>query len=256
MIATSAALALRDVLSPPFRAALVKTLALTITFLAATWFALLEAAERLLGTRFSAWLGYLPDWANADAWSTGLGWAGWIVLGMVLSLALAFLIAPVSAVVAGIFLDDAAEAIEREHYPAHAVGKALPLATAIPMALRFFLVVVVANLLGLVLLLIPGVNVVAFLLVNGYLLGREFFDFAAMRQRPIPVARELRRRNAGTVMLGGLVIAALLAVPIANLLTPLFGAAMMVHLHKRVAERDRFVANVPAGAALGRPSPR
>jgi len=34
------------------------------------------------------------------------------------------------------------------------------------------------------------------------------------------------------------VIAALLSVPIVNLLTPLFGAAMMMHLYKAIAARD------------------
>ena len=247
MIPVCATLALRDVLSRPFRMALAKTLALTLAFLAATWFALLEVAERVLGGQLADWLASLPDWASADAWSSGLGWVGWIALALALSLGMAFLIAPVSAVVAGLFLDDAAEAIERTDYPQDAPGSALPLATAIPMALRFFLVVVLANLVGLVLLLVPGVNIVAFLLVNGYLLGREFFDFAAMRQHPIPEARALRRRNSGTVMLAGLVIAALLAVPVVNLLTPLFGAAMMVHLHKRVAARDRFIGTSSFG---------
>jgi CysZ protein len=40
------------------------------------------------------------------------------------------------------------------------------------------------------------------------------------------------------VFLGGLVIAAFMAIPILNLLTPLFAAAMMVHLHKAVAQSE------------------
>ena len=84
----------------------------------------------------------------------------------------------------------------------------------------------------------PGVNIGAFFLVNGYLLGREFFEFAAMRFRPEAEAKALRSKHAGTVFLAGLVIAAFLAVPLLNLLTPLFAAAMMVHLHKMIAARD------------------
>jgi uncharacterized protein involved in cysteine biosynthesis len=42
-------------------------------------------------------------------------------------------------------------------------------------------IVLVGNIIALMLLLVPGVNIVAFFLVNGYLLGREFFEFAAMR---------------------------------------------------------------------------
>jgi CysZ protein len=34
--------------------------------------------------------------------------------------------------------------------------------------------------------------------------------------------------------MGGLVIAGFLAIPFVNLLTPLFAAAMMVHLHKMI----------------------
>ena len=37
------------------------------------------------------------------------------------------------------------------------------------------------NIVALFLLLIPGVNLIAFYLGNGYLLGREYFELAAMR---------------------------------------------------------------------------
>ncbi len=106
------------------------------------------------------------------------------------------------------------------------------------LSLKFFGVVVVGNLIALFLLLIPGVNIAAFFLVNGYLLGREFFEFAAMRFRPEAEAKALRRKHAGTVFLAGLVISAFLAVPLLNLLTPLFAAAMMVHLHKMISASD------------------
>jgi CysZ protein len=74
------------------------------------------------------------------------------------------------------------------------------------------------------------------------LLGREFFEFAAMRFRSPQDARLFRARHASTVFLAGLVIAAFLAVPIVNLLTPLFAAGMMVHLHKLVSRGDPGVS--------------
>ena len=47
------------------------------------------------------------------------------------------------------------------------------------------------------------------------------------------------KRPAGKPLaLGGLIVAAFLAVPIVNLLTPLFAASMMVHLHKLLSVRD------------------
>ena len=108
----------------------------------------------------------------------------------------------------------------------------MPALRSLVLALKFFGVVVLGNLVALFLLLIPGVNVGAFFVVNGYLIGREYFEFAAMRFRPEEEARAMRRHHAGTVFLAGLVIAGFLAVPLLNLLTPLFAAAMMVHLHK------------------------
>jgi CysZ protein len=174
----------------------------------------------------------LPDWA---------GWFGVIaalVAGIGLALALALLIAPVTALVAGLFLDDVAEAVERETYPQDPPGRAMPALAAFVTTLKFLGVVLLGNLVALLLLLVPGVNIGAFFIVNGYLLGREFFEFAAMRFRSEAEAKALRRRHAGTVFVAGLAIAAFLAVPLVNLLTPLFAAAMMVHLHKAVAARE------------------
>ncbi len=62
---------------------------------------------------------------------------------------------------------------------------------------------------------------------------------AAMRHRPQAEARALRERNGVTVFLAGLLIAGFMAIPLVNLLTPLFAAAMMVHLYKAIAARDQ-----------------
>ena len=169
-----------------------------------------------------------------------------VVAGIGLALALALLIAPVTAIVAGFFLDEVAELVEHDRYPGDPPGRALPVGAAIVQSLKFFGVVILGNIVALILLLVPGINIVAFFVVNGYLLGREFFEFAAMRFRSEADARALRRRNGGAVFLGGLVIAGFMAIPLLNLLTPLFAAAMMVHLHKMVSAAD--AGRVPLGA--------
>ncbi|RVB30497.1 sulfate transporter family protein, partial [Mesorhizobium sp. M7A.F.Ca.CA.001.07.2.1] len=150
----------------------------------------------------------------------------------------ALLIAPVTAVVAGLFLDDIAEVVERTDYPGDPTGRAMPALRSLVLSARFLGVVILGNIVALLLLLVPGVNIAAFFIVNGYLLGREFFEFAAMRFRGEEEARALRRHYAGTVFLAGLLIAAFLAVPLLNLLTPLFAAAVMVHLHKAISVRE------------------
>ena len=81
----------------------------------------------------------------------------------------------------------------------------------------------------------PGINAIAFFVANAYLFSREFFELAALRYRPLEQVRALRQRYRLRIFIAGLLIAAFLAVPILNLLTPLFGTAFMVRLHKRIA---------------------
>jgi CysZ protein len=147
-------------------------------------------------------------------------------------------LAPVTAIIAGFFLDDVADVVEKRDYPGDPPGRPLPFGQAIAGSVKFLGVVLVGNFIALLLLFIPGVNLIAFFLVNGYLLGREFFEFAAMRFRSPEQARLFRVKHTSTVFLAGLVIAAFLAVPIVNLLTPLFAAGLMVHLHKLLSRAD------------------
>lgn len=232
MILDAARAAAGQLFSQEFRSVFFKTLGLTLLALAALWFGLKEVFDRLALPFLDALLPGLPGWAG---W---LGFIAAILAGIGLALALALLIAPVTAIVAGLFLDDVAETVERTAYPLDPPGKAVPVLQSMVQALKFFAVVIIGNVIALLLLLVPGVNIGAFFLVNGYLLGREFFEFAAMRFRPEAAAKALRRKHAGTVFLAGLVIAAFLAVPLLNLLTPLFAAALMVHLHKMVEARE------------------
>lgn len=232
MILEAASAAAGRLFTAEFRAVLYKSLGLTVLALVALWFALTGLFEAFA---LPPLLDMIPD---LPAWAGWLGFAAAILAGLALALGLGLLIAPVTAVIAGFFLDDVAEIIEREDYPADAPGRELPMATAALVSVKFLALVVVANLFALLLLLVPGVNIAAFFLVNGYLLGREFFEFAAMRFRSEAEAKALRRRHADTVFLAGLVIAAVLSIPIVNLLTPLFAAAMMVHLHKAISARE------------------
>jgi len=218
-----------ELLSPPFRAAFVKTLGLTVLALVALWFGLTSLVEWLALPWLQALLPGMPSWA---------GWLGGIIAAIALAFGTALLVAPVTAVIAGLFLDDVAEVVERTDYPGDPIGRAMPALRSLVLATKFLGVVILGNIVALLLLLVPGINIAAFFVVNGYLLGREFFEFAAMRFRGEDEARALRRQYAGTVFLAGLVIAAFLAVPLLNLVTPLFAAAMMVHLHKAISARE------------------
>jgi CysZ protein len=174
---------------------------------------------------FVAW----PDWIETSVQVLG---------GLALVVASIFLIPPVTSLIAGLYLDDIAAVVERQGFPADPPGRELPIARSIWLAVRFFFVVLIVNLVALLLLLVPGVNLVAFYAGNGYLLGREYFELAAMRHVSEREAKRIRKANSTTVLLCGLIIAALASVPILNLLTPLFATSFMVRMWKRIAAKE------------------
>ncbi|EJN00069.1 sulfate transporter family protein [Phyllobacterium sp. YR531] len=232
MILESARAAAGHLFRPEFRSVLWKSIGLTILLLAGVWFGLRELFEALAWPFVDQMIPELP------AWTGWIGFIAGILASLGLALGLALLIAPITAIVAGLFLDDVAEVVEKEDYPLDPKGKSLPTLRSFVLSIKFLGIVIIGNIIALLLLLIPGVNIIAFFVVNGYLLGREFFEFAAMRFRPEMEAKALRSKHSTTVFLAGLLIAAFMAIPILNLLTPLFAAAMMVHLHKAVAQSE------------------
>ncbi len=103
------------------------------------------------------------------------------------------------------------------------------------LALKFSAVALAVNFVAFCLWLLPGVNALVFVLANAYLFSREYFELAASRFRPPGEVRALRRRHRLTLFAAGLIIALFVATPVLNLLTPLFGIALMARLHKRLA---------------------
>lgn len=237
MIIESARLAVANLLAPEMRRLMWKVLGITLALLIGLWLALHAALVAFAMPLVEDFFPDLPNWVDWMAVALAA------LAGFGIAFGLAFLLAPVTALIAGLFLDDVAAVVEGQDYPGDVPGRAMPLWPAMVSSVKFLGVLVVGNLIALLLLFVPGVNLVAFFLVNGYLLGREFFEFAAMRFRPPAEARDFRRKHASTVFLAGLLIAAFLAIPIVNLLTPLFAGAMMVHLHKQVSRRDPSFAD-------------
>lgn len=210
--------ALRQILTPPFRSALYKSLGLTLLLLALAWAGLDRLALSMVAVEH-------PLLHSILAFATGFG----------IIFALAFLIGPVSILVAGFFIDDLAGVVERQIYPAGRQGTPARHVEALRSAIRFSFVSLGVNLVALMLLLVPGINVIAFFLANAYLFGREYFMLAALRFRAAAEADELRRLNAFKLFVAGLFIAVFVATPGLNLLTPLFATAFMVRIHKMLS---------------------
>lgn len=215
---------LSDIFSAPFRGVMVKSVALTLGVLALAGFGLDRFALHFVTTSHG-WL------ATAISVLIGFG----VLAGLVL------LAAPTTSLVASFFLDDIAAIVEREIDPHGPPGRAAPLVESTLAALRFAALTLIVMLAALVLFFLPGFGFAAWFAANAYLLGREYFELAAMRFRSVADARAMRRYYAFTVFLNGLIVAAFVSVPILNLATPLFATALMVRLHKRL-ERQALAA--------------
>ena len=225
--------ALQQMASPPFRSVLIKSILLALVLIA------------LIGVGLHRLLSWLA--VNGEVWAESalgpmsqgpLGWLIWlfsiaasfgIVLGAV------FLMPAVTAFVASFFVDEIADEVERTYYPAEPGGKALPFMRAILEGSKTALLAVLVYLFALPFVFLAGAGFAILFFASAYLLGREYFELAAMRFRSVAEAKAFRKANQSSVFAAGMLIAVFVSIPIVNLATPLFGMAMMVHLHKKLS---------------------
>ena len=116
------------------------------------------------------------------------------VASLGLLVALFFLMAPVTAIFAGLFLDTVADIVERKHYPGERVGRPPSTFSSVFMAVQFGLLVLLVNILVLPTVFF-GIGALIMLVVNAYLLSREYFTMAAARHMPVRQIRCARLRQ-------------------------------------------------------------
>jgi CysZ protein len=225
--------ALTQIFSPPLRALLWKSIGLALALIIVVGIALERLLVWLVGAGGASVETTLGPHAHFPV--AAVAWLLSIAAGLGILVGSVMLMPAVTSFVASFFADQIAEEVEREHYPADPPGVALPLWRALLEGSKTALLAVLIYVCAAPLLLVAGLGAVVFFLATAWLLGREYFDLAAMRFRPPAAAKALRKRNAATVYFGGLLIAAFVSIPIINLATPLFAMALMVHLHKRLS---------------------
>ncbi|MGY8662038.1 sulfate transporter family protein [Bradyrhizobium sp. UFLA05-109] len=227
--------ALSQIISPPMRSILWRSIGVALVLITV----LAIGLQRLLSwfaTYGEAWLEGLlgPGWHSALevlAWIVSIAAGLGVVFGGIL------LMPAITSLVASLFVDDVADHVEREHYPAERPGVALPFTMAIHEGVKTALLTILVYLIVLPFVFLAGAGFLIFFLATAWLLGREYFELAAMRFRPPEDAKAMRRDNAATIFAAGLIIAAFVSIPIVNLATPIFGMAFMVHMHKRLSGR-------------------
>lgn len=222
MIVRDAFLTLNQMPERAMRAPLIKGVLVTIAVMIA------------LGVTVGAWLSSLFSGWTLPFTDIEIGSAGGWLAGAGAFTAMLFAFVPAAALAVGFFIDPVADAVEAKHYPDAPPQKPRPLSADLLIA---------AKTAGLALLLNIPLIPFYFLfpplpaVVNGYLLGREYFTMAALRAMSPAEARSLRRRAALTIWIAGALLAFIVTIPLLNLLAPVFGAGLMTHVYNRARQR-------------------
>jgi CysZ protein len=235
--------AFSQMLSPALRHVLLKAVGLALVLI--TFVGILM--QRLL----AAWAETGADWAEHTTgfaphaiWSA-LAWILSILAGLGIITGALFLMPVVTAFVGSFFVDEIAETVEREYYPTEPSGRALPFLLALVEGAKFALLALLVYLCALPFVLFAGLGVLILFLANAYLLGREYFELAAMRFRLPHEAKAMRKANSVYLFIAGMFIAAFVSIPIANLATPIFAMAFMVHVHKKLSRAHTELVEQP-----------
>lgn len=222
MIFTSVARALNQMGDARFRGVLMMGVGLSIALLIVVYMVFLGLISWAMGDSTTLPLIGEVRWLDDAA-----GWGGLIVM----LIASAFLMVPVASAITSLFLDRVAQAVEDRHYPDLPAARPVGILEGLRDSVVFLGVLIGANLLALIAyLVLPFAALAIFWGLNGYLLGREYFQLVAVRRMTPDAARALRKRHWLRIWGAGVLMAMPLSVPVINLLIPVLGAATFTHL--------------------------
>lgn len=226
MIALSINRSWQQLLHPKFRSVFLTAVGAAAATLVLLTFALNAYWPDTLQFE-SDWLSWLNDFGDSLA-SAGF----WTVVAFS-----SYLLFPgIVTMVMGVLADQIASAVEEEYYPNRPGTRKVPVSDTVTSAAKLTLIMLVINLLALVpyvllFLFTAGPGALAlFIVINGYLLGREYFEMVAIRHINQRTVNESRVTHGGKVFVIGALIAGMFLVPFLNILAPIIGAAMMTHL--------------------------
>ena len=197
------------------------------------------SARRVLWLSIAATLTLLVASVVAVGWLiAGIHWfdIGWLdgivdALGTAGALVLAWLLLPgVLATMTALLVDPISRAVEARYYPGLPPPRRGAGIDALIAGLRLGAIALALNLVLLPLYLVPGLNLVLFFALNGYVIARAYFEPVAVRRLALPDARAVFARHRWALWLSGILITFMTTVPLLNLVVPILATALMTHV--------------------------
>ena len=211
---------------PKFRRVLWRGMGLTIVLLIAACLLVNFGINQLLSSAWAA------NMIGDQSWLGALINVGGVLFTIALSI---WLMVPVTSAIIALFLDEVAQAVEARHYPHLPKQTATKLQDQILVGIRFLGILLLANIGALILsMIVPPLAPFVFWATNGYLMGREYFQMAAMRRMPRAQAQELFQRHQGSIWTAGILMAIPMSIPLVGLFIPILGAATFTHQFERL----------------------
>ncbi|PIE69862.1 MAG: hypothetical protein CSA22_10735 [Deltaproteobacteria bacterium] len=152
------------------------------------------------------------------------------VVGIALGIGGWFMLPVMTVLVGGFFQDTVIRRVEAAFYPDSGGPVAGHFFADLLYDIRFVLLALLLNMILLPLYLL-GIGFPVSILLNSYLLGREFFEAAAGYHLGKKAAKQLGRSHRMNVYTGGLVITLATLTPLINLFVPVLATVWMVHLY-------------------------
>lgn len=175
----------------------------------------------------------LITWITAHLVNIQMGWLDTLfnlMVGTLTGIGGWFMLPALTVLIAGMFQEKTINRVERIYYPNSVRSEEPEFWPDAWHDIKFTLWALFLNILVLPLYLF-GIGFVVSVLINSYLLGREFFESAAGYHLGKPEAKELGGRNKRAIYGGGFVITLMTLVPLLNLFVPIIAVVWMVHVY-------------------------
>jgi CysZ protein len=213
--------ALRSLLAPGMFSIFIRSVLITVAALIAFVF--------LTGTIFSVIASFMSD---DNAWKYFLPWIGGVGSGILAW----FLFPGIMPIIVNFFDIRIATIIEKHDYPTASPAAATDFWAELKHDAKFSGIAIGLNILIFPLyFLMPGLHLIPFYLLNGYLLGREFFMMVAKRYVSVGAAAAIREQHSRNIFIAGVILAIMATLPFLNLIAPFWGIAAMVHLYHQLS---------------------
>ncbi len=177
----------------------------------------------------------LVTWMAAHVIPTETGWLKAVLsgaAGILTGVGGWFMLPALTVLISGFFQEHVIRRVERVYYP-ETEPEGLPFWPELWHDVTFTLWALCLNILVLPLYVV-GIGFLVSILLNSYLLGREFFESAAGYHLGKASAKDLGKQHKKAVYGGGLAITLMTLLPLLNFFVPILAIVWMVHVYHHI----------------------